>query len=70
MFTTSDVRIPYKGIDDNGHECHEVVLWHVLGIDAYYPTKIAAESAARAVFFDETEKQRYSRITFGVFWRM
>ena len=69
MFTVSDVRIAINKFDLDGDEGHEVTLWYVHGIDTYYPSKLAAEAAARAVFFDETESQRYNRIYSALFWR-
>lgn len=45
-----------------------VTLWRVRGIDGvWYPTKIAAETCARARFPDEDAGTRYGRTSFKAF---
>jgi hypothetical protein len=48
------------------HDC--VHLWRVTGQGGvFYPTKMAAEIAARQMFPDETEDKRYARISYSNF---
>lgn len=47
-----------------------VDLWSFRSSDMnYYPTKIAAEIAARQMFPDESEDERYGRIYYTTFMR-
>jgi hypothetical protein len=47
-----------------------VDLWSVRSNDmSYYPTKVAAEIAARQMFPDEGEDERYGRIYYTTFMR-
>jgi len=56
-----DTRIPLI-------DAHAVQLWHFTGaVGVYYPTKMAAEIAARQMFPDETEDKRYARISYSNF---
>jgi hypothetical protein len=50
---------------------HEVILWHVRGVEnVWYPTKIAAESCARVRFPDEDVETRYARVFYKEFvWK-
>lgn len=57
----NEVRIPDKD---------EVDLWFVAGLPgSLYPTKIAAEVAARQAFPEESPEMRYSRIRSMKFYR-
>lgn len=59
--TVSDVRLFDKD---------EVDLWFVAGLPGFlYPTKIAAEVAARQAFPEESPEMRYSRIRSMKFYR-
>jgi hypothetical protein len=56
-----DTRIGLRG---NGN----VSLWAVIGVaGVFYPTKMAAEIAARSMFPDEDSDKRYSRIWYKNF---
>lgn len=47
-----------------------LVLWRVFGIEhTWYPTKIAAEVAARSRFPDEDPNKRYARLSCANFFR-
>ena len=46
-----------------------VVLWSVTGLFYWWPTKIAAEMAARERFPDEDPHSRYARIFYSTFYR-
>jgi hypothetical protein len=59
MFSHSDIKMPI-------HE-HAVTVWHVREVSFGYPTKIAAEGAARKLFPNETHEQRYARISFSIY---
>lgn len=62
-----DITIPAYG-ERIGPEC--VVLWYLTGVPhRYYPTKIAAEAAAREHFPHEDIDQRYGRIFYREFFR-
>ncbi len=51
----SDVKLPQE---------ENIELWRVTGLDGLWPTKIAAEKAARAWFPNEPAHIRYSRVFF------
>ena len=70
---------PRVNLSDTEIRCNtdsELVLWYLRGehnvsgrIDIYYPTKMAAEIAARVLYPDESEDRRYSRVFYHVFSR-
>lgn len=58
--TFSEIVIP-----DNGRDYVE--LWAIRDVKGLWPTKIAAEAFARAVFPEEGPDQRYGRISYVTF---
>lgn len=56
--------------DSSIHAAARVELWRVLGIEGrLYPTKVAAEVAARVVFPDEAPWSRNGRISYVAYVR-
>lgn len=58
---------PHQDVVHYIHACSPewegtVELWYVRGTLGWYPTKLSAEVAARAMFPDETPSERYARI--------
>jgi len=54
-----------KLMDDGIYGNYEVILWRLRGVPkTFYPTKMAAEVAARAHFPHDNATVRYSRVSF------
>lgn len=50
--------------DARAPDLSEIEMWRVTGVEGLYPTKIAAEKAARVYFPNEPINLRYARIYF------
>jgi len=62
MFTLNEIQIPFKADVTGFTNIVEVTLWKVTGSNCFYPTKIAAEEAAKA------QNKSYGHIYFERFY--
>jgi hypothetical protein len=63
-------RVPLGDVEVNVDPTYRAQLWYFAGRGGalvFYPTKMAAEIAARVSFPDESEDTRYSRIFYKTF---